>query len=106
MSCLQATSTGAVAACGVPAFILTAPDLIDSRSLEVIYQAPPVNHFAFAIHSRVPAEERVLLQKLLLSLGDGIVEGFGTKERFVRIDEQDYADIRATTTALKTLAQR
>ncbi len=106
MSCLQATRAGAVAACGVPAFILAELDVIDDGSLQIIYQAPPANHFAFAIHSRVPADERALLQRLILSLGDGSIEGFGGKERFVQIDEQDYADIRETTTTLKTLAQR
>jgi ABC-type phosphate/phosphonate transport system substrate-binding protein len=106
MSCLQATSTGAVAACGVPAFILAEPDVVDRRSLQIIYEAPPVSHFAFAIHNRVPEDERALLQQLILALGDGSVDGFGAEERFVPIDEQDYAGIRETTTNLKTLAQR
>lgn len=106
MSCLQATSIGAVAACGVPAFILAEPAVIDHRSLHIVYQAPPVSHFAFAIHSRVPANERATLQQFILSLGDGRVDGFGAKERFVLIEEQDYADIRESTTNLKTLAQR
>jgi ABC-type phosphate/phosphonate transport system substrate-binding protein len=106
VSCLQATNVGAVAACGVPAFILAEPDVIEYRPLQIIYEAPPVSHFAFAVHNRVPAEERSLLQQLILSLGEDNVDGFGAKERFVLIDEQDYAGIRETTSNLKTLAQR
>ncbi len=105
-SCLQATISGAVSACGVPAFILAEPDIVEHRSLQIIYEAPPVNHFAFAIHKRVPADERTLLQQLILSLGDGKVDGFGAKERFVLIHDKDYASVRETTTNLKTLAQR
>ena len=105
-SCLQATMSGAVSACGVPEFILSEPDIVEHRSLQIVYEAPPVNHFAFAVHSRVPAEERHLLQQLILSLGDGRIDGFGAKERFVLIHDKDYASIRETTTNLKTLAQR
>lgn len=105
-SCLQATTAGAVDACGVPAFILSEPDIVERRAFQVIFEAQPVSHFAFAVHNRVPADERALLQQLILSLGDGRVDGFGAKERFVLINDQDYASVRETTSTLKTLAQR
>ncbi|MEM7042714.1 MAG: PhnD/SsuA/transferrin family substrate-binding protein [Pseudomonadota bacterium] len=105
-SCLQAVSTGAVAACGVPAFILSEVDAFASRPLRRIFTAPPVSHFAFIVHQRVPEAERRQLQDTILSLGDGGVEGFGSEKRFVRIEDGDYAAIRAKTTGPRTLAQR
>lgn len=105
-SCLQAVGTGAVGACGVPAFILQEIEAFASRPVRIIFEAPPVSHFAFAVHARVPAEEREQLRDLVLSLGDGTVDGFAPDRRFVRIEDEDYASIRAKTTHLKTLAQR
>lgn len=105
-SCLQAVSTGAVGACGVPAFILQEIEAFSSRSIRIIFEAPPASHFAFAVHSRVPTKEREQLREIVLSLGDGTVDGFGPDKRFVRIENADYAGIRAKTTYLKTLAQR
>jgi len=105
-SCLQAADTGAVAACGVPAFILSEVDAFAHRPLRIIFEAQPVSHFAFAVHSRVSEEEREQLKKLVLALGDGTVEGFGSDKRFVPIADEDYANIRAKTRHLKTLAQR
>lgn len=105
-SCLQATVADAVAACGVPAFILDEIESLVSQPLNIIFEAPPVSHFAFAVHSRVPEEEREQLRTLVLSLGDGKMEGFGSDKSFIQIDDADYASIRAKTTRLKTLAQR
>lgn len=105
-SCLQATAAGAVAACGVPAFILSEIDAFAARPLRIVFEAPPVSHFAFVAHHRLPERERELLQNFILSLGDSGIEGFGSEKRFVRIEDQDYASIRAKTTDLKTLAQR
>lgn len=105
-SCLQATVAGGVAACGVPAFVLEEIGDFKSKPLHVIFEAPPVSHFAFAVHHRVSEHERKRLQDLILSLGNGNVEGFGPQKRFIRIDQQDYAGIRAKTNNLKTLAQR
>ncbi|MGI9486351.1 MAG: phosphate/phosphite/phosphonate ABC transporter substrate-binding protein [Geminicoccaceae bacterium] len=105
-SCLQAVSAGAVEACGVPAFIFEEIEAFSSRSVRIIFEAAPVSHFAFAVHGRVPAGEREQLRDLVLSLGDGTVDGFGPDKRFVRIKNDDYASIRAKTTHLKTLAQR
>ncbi len=105
-SCLHAARSGAVGACGVPAFIFEEIETLTSQSVRIIFEAPPVNHFAFAVHNRVPEEERERLRELVLSLGDGRVDGFGPKKSFVRIEDEDYASIRAQTTHLKTLAQR
>ncbi len=105
-SCLQAVGTGAVGACGVPAFIFEEIEPAADRSVRIIFEAPPVSHFAFAVHLRVPEDEREQLRDLVLSLGDGNVDGFGPSKRFVRIGDGDYAGIRAKTTRLKTLAQR
>ncbi|MGI9419154.1 MAG: phosphate/phosphite/phosphonate ABC transporter substrate-binding protein [Geminicoccaceae bacterium] len=105
-SCLQATASGAVAACGVPEFILADADVFAHHSLRVIFGAPPVSHFAFAVHDRVSEEERAQLEDVILSLGDGRVEGFGADKRFVPIESKDYASIRAKKTRLRTLAQR
>ncbi len=105
-SCMQALAGEAVAACGVPAFILKELDSFSSRPLRTVFEAPPVSHFAFAVHSRVPEEERRQLKDLVLSLGDGRIDGFGADKRFVTIGDADYAAIRAKTSHLKTLAQR
>jgi len=106
VSCLEAAAAGAIAACGVPAFILNEIDRPKSSELRVIFEAQPVSHFAFAVHTRVPEQERQHLQELILSFDDGDVEGFGANKRFVRIDDADYAAIRTKKTRLKTLAQR
>ena len=105
-SCLQAAGTGAVAACGVPAFILSEVETFASRPLRTVFTAPPASHFAFIVHERVPEAERQRLQETILSLGDGSVEGFGPEKRFVRIEDGDYAAIRAQSSSLRTLAQR
>jgi ABC-type phosphate/phosphonate transport system substrate-binding protein len=105
-SCLQAVDTGAVAACGVPEFILSQLETFARRPLRVIFEAPPVSHFAFAIHSRVPEEERLRLQNLVLSLSYGAVEGFAEGRSFVPIGDDDYTSIRAKQNRLQTLAQR
>lgn len=105
-SCLQAVGTHAVAACGVPAFVLSDIESFSRRPLRIIFEAPPASHFAFAVHSRVPEDERRRLRELLLSLGDGAVEGFAADKRFVTIDAGDYDGIRAKKTRLQTLAQR
>lgn len=105
-SCLQAVGAGAVEACGVPAFILSEMDAFAERPLRTIFEATPVSHFAFVVHERVPDEERKRLAELILSLGASGVSGFGPEKSFVRIEDGDYAAIRAKTTSLKTLAQR
>lgn len=105
-SCLQATATGAVAACGLPAFVLDEVDTFDAHALRIIFEAPPVSHFAFAVHSRIPEADRERLRDFLLSLDGGAIEGFGADKQFVRIEDGDYAGIPAKTTRLDTLAQR
>ena len=66
-SCLQAVLTGAVNTCGLPAFVLSQVDHFGEHPLRTVFKTPPVNHFAFAVHQRVPEEERQKLQDLLLS---------------------------------------
>ena len=105
-SCLQAVGANAVAACGVPAFILSEVDSFAHQPLRIIFEAPPANHFAFAVHSRVPEEDRGRLRDFVLSLGEAAIEGFASNKRFVTIDADDYAGIRAKKTRLQTLAQR
>ncbi|MEZ5932253.1 MAG: PhnD/SsuA/transferrin family substrate-binding protein [Alphaproteobacteria bacterium] len=105
-SCLQAVATGAVAACGVPSFLLEEVEAFASRPLRILFEAPPVSNFAFAVHSRVPARDRELLKQVVLSLGDGGVQGFGRDMHFVPIGGEDYASVRDQTTRLQTLAQR
>lgn len=108
-SCLQAVDVGAVAACGVPAFILSEMETFTRHPLRIIFEAPPVSHFAFAIHSRVPEEERRQLQELILAWGrddGGEISGFASGKSFVPIGTEDYANIRAKKFRLQTLAQR
>lgn len=108
-SCLQAVGNGAVAACGVPAFVLSQVEAFASLPLRVVFSAPPVSHFAFAVHNRVPEEERLRLKDHILTLGrdgDGLLHGFGADKRFVAIAEEDYAAIRDQQDRLQTLAQR
>ncbi|MEM8951317.1 MAG: phosphate/phosphite/phosphonate ABC transporter substrate-binding protein [Pseudomonadota bacterium] len=105
-SCLEAVDNGAVGACGVPAFVLEEVEAFAERDARIIFEAPPVSHFAFAVHSRVPPEEREQLKDLVLSLSEGGADGFYPNKRFVQIGNDDYASIRAKTTHLKTLAQR
>lgn len=108
-SCLQAVDGGAVAACGVPAFVLSEVEAFARLPVRIIFEAPPVSHFAFAIHSRVPEQDRRQLQELILAWGQnggGKVGGFASGKNFVSIEAEDYANIRAKKTRLQTLAQR
>lgn len=108
-SCLQAVLVGGVAACGLPAFVLSQIDAFGKQPLRVVFNAPPVSHFAFAVHQRVPVEERQKLQDLLLSWSDDgsdVVRMMGLNQGFVRALPEDYADVRARKVHLQTLAQR
>jgi ABC-type phosphate/phosphonate transport system substrate-binding protein len=103
-SCLQAVHSGAIAACGVPAFILSDVSAFAEQPLRTIFEAPPVNHFAFAVHNRVPEEERNRLKALILAWNQ---EGNGTKKlEFAPISDDDYVSIRDKKTRLQTLALR
>jgi len=108
-SCLQAVLTLAVAACGLPAFILSQIDDFGQHPLRVVFKTPPVSHFAFAVHQRVPAEERQLLQDLLLSWSEDdseVLKPMGLSQGFVRAHPDDYADVRERKAHLQMLAQR
>lgn len=108
-SCMQAVMLGGVAACGLPAFVLSQIEDFGEQPLRVVFKAPPVSHFAFAVHERVPEEERRKLQNLLLSWSDeksDVVQMMGLDQGFVQAFPDDYADIRAHKARLQTLAQR
>ncbi len=108
-SCLQAVLTLAVAACGLPAFAFSQMKDLSQQRLRVVFETPPVSHFAFAVHQRVPAEERQLLQDLLLSWSEDdseVLQMMGLRQGFVQAHPDDYADIRARKAHLQTLAQR
>jgi len=114
-SCVQAVHAGAIAACGLPAFVLSEVGSLSEHPLQVVFEAPPVNHFAFAVHSRVPEQERRQLKKLLLNWDQrddaeqGDVDahlGGSDTQRFAPIAADDYATIRDKKTRLQTLAQR
>jgi ABC-type phosphate/phosphonate transport system substrate-binding protein len=109
-SCLQAVTTGAVAACGVPAFVLDQIEAFRKPALRAVFEAPPVSHFAFAVHSRVPEDERKRLQDLILSWsgdsGRAVLAALGLDKGFVPVQPDDYASVRAQKARLQTLAQR
>lgn len=108
-SCVQAVISGGVAACGLPAFVLSQVDDFSEQPLRVVFEAPPVSHFAFAVHQRVPEAERQKLENLLLSWSDGqseVVRMMGLDQGFIRALSDDYAAVRAHKTRLQTLAQR
>lgn len=108
-SCLQAMRSNAVAVCGVPEFILSEVEAFAELRLRTVFEAPPVNHFALAIHRRVPEAEREQLKALILAWNrdrsDGVDEN-GVVKTFVPIEETDYAEIREQKKSLQILAQR
>lgn len=108
-SCLQAVMVGGVAACGLPAFVLSQIEDFGKQPLRIVFTAPPVSHFAFAVHERVPDDERKKLQELLLSWSDeasDVVQLMGLDQGFVQALPEDYDDVRAHKARLQTLAQR
>ncbi len=108
-SCVQAVISGGVAACGLPAFVLSQVGHFGKQPLREVFEAPPVSHFAFAVHQRVPEAERKMLEDLLLSWSDGqaeVVRMMGLDQGFVRVSSDDYAAVRAHKARLQTLAQR
>ncbi|MGI9449338.1 MAG: phosphate/phosphite/phosphonate ABC transporter substrate-binding protein [Geminicoccaceae bacterium] len=108
-SCLQAVLTGAVNTCGLPAFVLSQVVDFGEHALRTVFKTPPVSHFAFAVHQRVPEEERQKLQDLLLSWSDidsEVVQLMGLNQGFVQAHPEDYADVRARKAHLQMLAQR
>ncbi len=108
-SCLQAIKSEAITACGVPAFVLAEIEGFRQLPLRIVFEAPPVSHFAFAIHARVPVEERERLRDLLLAWNQGAhgdVDGAAAGRRFAPITDEDYAAIREKRVSLQTLAQR
>ena len=105
-SCLQAVRSGAIAACGVPAFILSEVKAFSTPPLRIIFEAPPVNHFAFAVHNRVSKEERERLKELLLGWNRGPDADGPESQTYVPIAADDYGNIRDKKSRLQTLAQR
>ncbi len=108
-SCLEAVLAGAVAACGLPSFVLSQVAEFKKHPVRVVFKAPAVNHFAFAVHKRVAEGERNQLLELLLSWSDrgsDMVRMIGLDQGFVRASSDDYADIRDYGARLQSLAQR
>lgn len=108
-SCVQAVILGGVAACGLPSFVLSQIEEFGKQPLRVVFQAPPVNHFAFAVHERVPESERQKLKDLVLSWSDRdheIIQMMGLSQGFVQAVPHDYAAIRAHKARLQTFASR
>jgi ABC-type phosphate/phosphonate transport system substrate-binding protein len=109
-SCLQAAMAGGVAACGVPSFVFSQVESFGRHALKTIFAAPPVRHFAFAAHSRMPEEERARLKALILSWNDResgeMVATLGLEQGFAPIDDGDYDSVRLQRSQLQTLAQR
>lgn len=110
-SCLQAVFTGAVAACGVPRFVLSQIDAFQRMPLRVVFESPAVSHFAFAALRRVPESERRKLQTLILnwsnsSEGRKLLREAGLDQGFTMVQPGDYAAIRDHKARLQTLAQR
>lgn len=108
-SCVEAVILGAVAACGLPSFVLSQLAEADQQPLRVIFEAPPVKHFAFAAHQRVPKDEQAKLRDLLLNWADeqsDELRMIGLDQGFVPVSPDDYADIRSHRARLQTFAQR
>ena len=108
-SCVQAVILGGVAACGLPSFVLSQIEDFGKQPLRVVFEAEPVNHFAFAVHERVPETERQELMDLVLSWSDHnheIIQLMGLNQGFVQAFDNDYAAIRAHKARLQTFASR
>ncbi|MGI9437922.1 MAG: phosphate/phosphite/phosphonate ABC transporter substrate-binding protein [Geminicoccaceae bacterium] len=108
-SCLEAVLSGAVAACGVPAFVLSQIETFDRHALRIAFEAPLISHFAFAVHQRVPNADRQKLQDLILSWSaadDDVVRNLRFDQDFVPVAPQDYVSVRAYQERLQTLALR
>lgn len=108
-SCVQAVVLGGVTACGLPSFVLSQIEDFRKKPLRVVYKAPPVSHFAFAVHERVPEAERQKLTDLLLSWSDQeneIIQSTGLPDGFVRALPDDYLSVRAHKARLQTFASR
>ena len=98
MSCLQAVVTGSADACAVPHLILSRVGLIAEMKLKVMVETTPISHLVIAVHSRVPATDRVKLLADILSWprteqGQAILTA-GAWPGFVVARDHDYDGIR------------
>lgn len=108
MSCLQAVTMGAAAACAVPNFLLPQLTSLGDLRLRPLWETPPINHVVYAVHPRVPEEHRQMLRNCILGW-PGTAEGrtvmaVGAWTRFVPASDEDYDDVRRYKARLQTLA--
>jgi ABC-type phosphate/phosphonate transport system substrate-binding protein len=108
--CLHAVAIGLVDVCGLPKFALEQLDPTNEFDLRMMFETPGVSSFVFAVHDRVPLEERINICKSILAWpytakGRAILAG-GRWTRFVPARDSDYDEVRGYVTQLRKFAQR
>jgi phosphonate transport system substrate-binding protein len=110
VSCLQAVLAGSVDACVLPRFVLAQIGQIGEGQLRIMAESHGVNHLVFAVHPRVPENEREDLRSLILSWSSTeqgrAILAVGPWPSFVAATDADYDDVRRYATRIGRLAAR
>ena len=110
MSCLQGVVLGSIDACGLPGFAVAHLGFGRSEELEVIHESNPFPSVLFAAHPRVPEQDRLRLQRLILSWekspkGKKILEA-GKWSGFANVNDEDYDPVRRHARKRQDFSQR
>ncbi len=97
-SCFQQVVIGNATGCVAPHFAQTVIEQKLGISLRTVLKTPSIPNLSFVVHSRVPAEERAKLKKMLLSWGDDedereLLQLMNTR-RLVPAEDQEYDTVR------------
>lgn len=109
-SCLHAAAVGAVAACGVPRFLLGRLNVAKEFGLQVFYQAPPAMHFVLAVHPRLAEDDCIKIRERVLAWtanaeGRRMLRARGW-QGFVPAEDAEYDQIREMQEHVQHLAKR
>jgi phosphonate transport system substrate-binding protein len=109
-SCLHAVVIGTADACAVPRFILDQIDASNALKLRIMVATPEINHFVFAVHPRVPADDVANLRARIVgwsndTAGQTLLAA-GAWPGFVVASDEDYDEVRAYRRQQQRLARR
>lgn len=109
-SCLQAVVIGTADACAVPRFILDQIATVKETNLVAMAETPPIAHFVFAAHPRVPAAEQAMLRARIVGWSDDaegrVLLAGGAWPGFVIAEDGDYDPVRVYRRRLNRMASR
>lgn len=99
MACMQAVLIGKADACATNDVPLRVFALTRDVSFRKLGQSEAIPHGLFAVHKRVPPQDRAIMQRAILELGDSelgraLLEKSGWPTGFVAANDSDYDIIR------------